>query len=375
MWYLIGVEQDHPSSVPAVEGRADATGSAHLRRAPAEVPGDPAGRTRTLRLRALWAALVVVGAGVLILSMLAGTGDLSDPRLRETFLELRAWRTAAAFLAGAGLAVGGVLVQGLFRNPLASPSIIGATAGANLGGMSVLLAFEFLLGGRAAGLLPAEMLLPAGCMVGALVSLALLLAIVRRSHSIVAVLLTGFILSALFASIGGLLTSLAQESWELGRAMVSFTLGGVDGKGARHVGLALPLVIGGSVAAWMWGRHLDVLLSGDDEARSLGVEVAQVRRWCIAWTATLTAAAVAIGGNVAFVGLVVPNALRSYAGVEHRRLIPAALVGGGVFLVACDVAVRLLPARGVVPLGVVTGLVGAPVFLWLMIKSQRELAG
>ncbi|MEN0067802.1 MAG: iron ABC transporter permease [Myxococcota bacterium] len=314
--------------------------------------------------------LFVMGAVIGLLSMLVGSGDLRDAELRDTFLWLRAHRTLAAFLAGAALAAGGVLVQGLFRNPLASPSIIGTTAGANLGGMAALISYEMVLGGQGIAGIPAEMLLPAGCMAGAITSLLLLLAIVRNRPGIVAVLLTGFILSSLFASFGGLLTSLAQESWELGRAMVSFTLGGVDGKGSRHIALALPLVVGGGIAAWWWGRHLDLLLSGEEEARSLGVNVSAVRRWTIAWTAVLAAAAVAIGGNVAFVGLVVPHALRPFVGVEHRRLVPAALVGGGLFLVACDVVTRLVPSKGVMPLGVITGLVGAPVFLWMLARSR-----
>ncbi len=322
------------------------------------------------RLRRLWAVLLVLGVVTVAASLLAGSGDLADEELRSTFLRLRAWRTAAAFLAGSALAVGGVLVQGLFRNPLASPSIIGATAGANLGGMTTLLVFELLLGGASLGPIPPEMLLPAGCMLGAIGSLLLLLAIVRNRASLVAVLLTGFILSSLFASLGGLLTSMGQDTYELGRAMVSFTLGGVDGKGPRHVALALPLVVGGVLAAWAWGRHLDLLLSGEEEARSLGLDVKRARRWCIAWTATLTAAAVAIGGNVSFVGLVVPHALRPWVGVEHRRLVPAACLCGGVFLVACDVITRVLPATGIIPLGVVTGLVGAPVFLWLLVRYR-----
>jgi len=327
------------------------------------------------RHQKLWAVLALSAVAALAASMLAGAGDLGDAELRATFLRLRATRTAAAFLAGGALAVGGVLVQGLFRNPLASPSIIGTTAGANLGGMAALMAYNLLLGGRSVGGIPAEMLLPAGCMAGAVGSLAVLLAIVRGRQSIVAVLLTGFILSSMFASLGGLLTSMAQDSWELGRAMVSFTLGGVDGKGSRHVALALPLVIGGTAAAWGWGRHLDLLLSGEEEARSLGLDVSGVRRWAIAWTAALTAAAVAIGGNVAFVGLVVPHALRPFAGVAHRRLVPAALAGGGVFLVACDVAARLAPTNGAMPLGVVTGLIGAPVFLWMLVRSRMGSEG
>jgi iron complex transport system permease protein len=100
--------------------------------------------------------------------------------------------------------------------------------------------------------------------------------------------------------------------------------------------------------------------------------VARTRRWCIAWTALLTSAAVAVGGNIGFVGLVVPHALRHVVGVSHRTLVPAAALGGGSFVLACDIVTRVIPSRSELPLGVVTGLVGAPLFLTLLLKARRE---
>ncbi len=326
----------------------------------------------TARVRAVWALL---GVGVVLAfasSLAAGEGDLGDPALRSVFLELRTYRFATGFLAGGALATGGVLVQGLFRNPLASPSLLGTSAGASLGGATVILLWDAVIVGLVPPDMPAELVLPIGCLVGALGALALLLAVTGRNPDIVTLLLTGFILSAFFLSIGGLVTSLAQESWELGRAVIAFTLGGVEAKGPRHVALAVPMVVGGFLAAWAWGRHLDVLLAGEEEAASLGVDVVAVRRWVIVWTAVLTAAAVAIGGNVSFVGLVVPHALRAHLGALHRRLIPAAFLGGGVFVAFADVLVRIVPARGTIPLGVVTGLVGAPIFLKLLSERTRH---
>jgi len=152
---------------------------------------------------------------------------------------------------------------------------------------------------------------------------------------------------------------------------VAFSLGGIESKGARHFVLAAPMVAMATVVAFGWARHLDLLLSGEEEAAALGVPVRQVRRWAIVWTATLTGAAVAIGGNIGFVGLVVPHALRPFVGAEHRRLIPAALVGGATFLVWADVLARSLPGVSQIPLGVVTGLIGAPVFLVLLARSYR----
>ncbi|MEM6791434.1 MAG: iron ABC transporter permease [Myxococcota bacterium] len=308
-------------------------------------------------------ALVAVGAG----GLLVGTGSLEDPKFRALFLELRGLRFLAALVAGAGLAGGGVLVQGLFRNPLASPSILGTTAGASLGGQLVLLLQP--AGGSAGVGIRAEVLLGLGSVAGALAALVILLVLLQRRADRVTLLLTGFVLSTLLVAVGSFVVSIAQSRHELGRAVVAFTLGGLEGVGRSQLALALPLAGVGLVAAWRWSGPLDALLSGETEAASLGVDVVQARRWIVVWVALLTAAGVALGGNVAFVGLVVPHALRGLVGAEHRTLLPLAALGGGVFLAACDVAVRLAPGSGEVPLGVVTGLVGAPLFLYLLRRT------
>lgn len=319
------------------------------------------------------AALAVTSVGIFGLNLLVGASDLSDASLLPTLLTLRAMRGLVAYLAGSCLAVAGVIAQGLFRNPLASPDVLGTTAGASFAGKLSLLALQTSLSaGFAVGILP-ELLLPLGCLVGALFALTILLAIARRAPDAVVLLLSGFLLSSLFLSLGSLVTSLAQESWELGRAVISFALGSVTGAGPRQVAIIAPIAVIGTLSAMLWARPLDLLLSGEDEASVLGLDVARTRRWCIAWTALLTAGAVAVGGNLGFVGLVVPHGLRRLVGVAHRTLIPAAALGGGAFVLACDVAARALPSRTEVPLGVLTGLVGAPVFLYLMLGSQRRV--
>jgi iron complex transport system permease protein len=310
-------------------------------------------------------ALLVASAAA---ALLVGQGDLSDERLRSVLLELRAARLLAAFLAGAALAIGGVLVQGLFRNPLASPSVLGTTAGAVLGGRLVLLLFHVLLASLP---LTPELFVPIGCVLGALAALSVLLAVARAKDDLVVLLLTGFLLSSLFVSIGGFVTSLGQDRWELARAMMVFALGDVSSASMLQVRLALPLTLIGSAAAWVWGRSLDAMLSGEEEAQTLGIEVNVVRRWIIIWVALLTGAAVAVGGSIGFVGLVIPHVLRPFIGAMHRRLIPAAGLLGGTFVVASDVLCRALPAKSELPLGVVTGLIGAPVFLFLLIRTRR----
>lgn len=325
------------------------------------------------RLAFAHAALFVLLIGILTASMLVGAGSLSDLRLRSTFLVLRASRAGAAAAVGAALAVAGVVVQGLFRNPLADVSLIGTSAGAMLGGNACLLAMQYLVLQHQTRSIAPELVLPIGCLAGALFSLGLLLAFVRRSVDVLSLILAGFLFSSLFLSLGSLVTSIAEERWELGRAVVSLTLGGVASAGPLELALATPLVVSGICASWFWAKPLDVLLSGDDEAASLGVDVRQVRRYCILWVSVLTAGAVALGGNVAFVGLLVPHSLRPVVGVRHRRLIPISAIAGAAFVAACDLIARTLPARGEVPLGVITGLVGAPAFLALLSRTQREI--
>jgi len=320
----------------------------------------------------VYAALIALGALLFALSARVGLANLEDRALRSALLDLRFSRAVVAYLAGSALAVGGVLVQGLFRNPLASPEVLGTTGGANFVGKLSLLLFQALLVNDLARGIEPEMLLPLGCLVGALFALVLLLWIARSEPDTVVLLLAGFLLSSLFLSLGAFVTSLAQESWEVGRAVISFALGSVAGAGKRQAAIILPVAVLGTAAAYGWARPLDIMLSGEDEARVLGVDVDRARRWCIIWAAVLTAGAVAVGGNVGFVGLVVPHALRRFVGVSHRALIPAAALGGGAFLLACDMLARAIPSQAEIPLGVITGLVGAPTFLFLLLRTRRD---
>ncbi|MCP4447541.1 MAG: iron ABC transporter permease [Myxococcales bacterium] len=312
--------------------------------------------------------LVLASIGSLALGILVGYGDLSDAGMRSAYLELRAYRVTTAYFAGAALAVGGVLAQGLFRNPLASPSILGVSAGASLGAKLALLSGAAVVGGHVA--FSPEMLIPLGAFVGALIALGVLMAITRNRPDIIALLLCGFLLSNLFISVGAFVTSLGQQTWELGRAMVAFMLGGVGGAGPRQALLIAAVSIVGIVGAWTWSKHLDLLLTGEEEAESLGVDTKLVKRWCVIWIALLSGAAVAVGGTIAFVGLVVPHGCRSIVGLSNRALIPASALAGGIFLVLCDLVARLVSIQGELPLGVVTGLIGAPTFLYLLLRSR-----
>ncbi len=312
--------------------------------------------------------LALATVGCVVLGVLVGYGDLGDAGMRGAFLELRAYRVATAYFAGAALSVAGVLAQGLFRNPLASPSILGVSAGASLGAQLALLSGAAVFGGSVT--FSPEMLIPIGAFGGALLGLGVLMAITRNRPDVIALLLCGFLLSNLFVSVGAFVTSLGQQTWELGRAMVAFMLGGVGGAGPRQALLIATVATLGTLGAWSWARHLDLLLTGEEEAETLGVDTVLVKRWCVVWIALLSGAAVAVGGTIAFVGLVVPHVCRSLVGLSNRVLIPTSALAGGIFLVLCDLVARVISIQGELPLGVVTGLIGAPSFLYLLLRSR-----
>jgi iron complex transport system permease protein len=322
---------------------------------------------RTLGFGALLVAIVLVAWA----SLYAGKAELDHTALGDQLFGLRAQRGAVAFFAGAALALAGVITQGLFRNPLASPSILGTTSGAQLGGELMLVLVYELLDNHVPSGISHEMLTPLGCIAGALLALLVVLALAPLRASAVSLLLTGFLLSALFSSLSSLLKSLTAETWQLARALTSLSLGSVSGAGRAQLALSSMLALGSLLPAWLYFRELDVLMSGEEEASALGVDVARMRVWCVIWTAVLVAGAVAVGASVPFVGLIVPHAIRKLFGESHRALMPAAFLGGGLFLLLCDVLCRVMPLSQEVPLSVVTALVGVPVFLRILTDMER----
>jgi iron complex transport system permease protein len=314
--------------------------------------------------------LVAAWLGVAALRLKLGPSNTRDPELSSVLLALRGQAVIIASLAGAGLSVAGLLMQGLFRNPLAEPGLIGVGAGANLGGVFAMAFGELLIlrGNR----LPPELFLSMGCIAGAFVALLILLAVMRVIPDSVTVLLTGVVLTTLFGSIGAVFRAVFAEKWELSRAIMTFSMGDITGKGIRHVMLGAPLVLAGVLAAFVLASHLDLLSSGEDEAATLGVDIDRVRLWTVIWTAILVAAAVAIGGGVPFIGLLVPHLMRNLFGYSHRSLVPVVAIGGALLLLACDCLSVAVDTKSMIPLGGITGLLGAPLFLVLLFRGNAR---
>jgi iron complex transport system permease protein len=278
---------------------------------------------------------------------------------------IRLPRVLVAAIVGAGLATAGALMQGLFRNPLAEPSMTGVGPGAVLGAVIV-----FVSGWGVTSVVA----LPLAAIAGALAALFLVYGIATRGGAtpITTLLLAGIAVGSFFTAVSSLLISLNIVNWQVAQDIVFWMMGGLDSRTWAHVWLSAPFVAIGLLAALAQARTLDLMLLGEDTASSLGVDVESAKRLLVFTSALLTGASVAVAGLVGFVGLLVPHAVRLLLGPGHRRLIPASAVTGAAFLVACDLVARTVRPPAEVRLGVVTALSGAPFFLWLLLRRLRE---
>ncbi|MGU3557160.1 FecCD family ABC transporter permease [Methylobacterium radiotolerans] len=326
----------------------------------------------------LAAALLSVSLGAIRIPpervLAALTGEGSDPaRARDALviLSIRLPRTLLGLLVGAGLAVSGALMQGLFRNPLADPALVGVSSGAGLAAAVIIVLGDRILARLGVpGPLPYAAL-PAGAFLGGLCATLILYALATRSGrtAVATMLLAGIALGALSGALTGLLTFVSDDR-QL-RDLAFWSLGSLGGATWSKVAASAPLILPVLAAVPLLGRGLNALVLGEAEAFHLGVPVERLKRACIVLVAVAVGASVAAAGVIGFVGLVVPHALRLLIGPGHRLLLPAAALLGGAFLVLADVVARLVAAPAELPIGIVTALVGAPVFLWLLLGRVR----
>ena len=275
---------------------------------------------------------------------------------------IRMPRTLVGLLVGAALAVSGAVMQGVFGNSLADPGIIGVSGGAALGAVIAIA-----LGMIANGIF----YMPFFALAGALLAVGVTVALAMRDGKIpvMVLLLAGVAVSLLMGALtSGILTFMNEYRL---REFLFWTVGGLDYRRWEHVYLAAGPVIIGIMILFLLARHLNVLVLGDQEARSVGVPVAFLRLVLLFISAVTTATAVCVSGTIGFVGLVVPHIMRLLLGPEHRTLLPACALAGAIFLVACDTLGRLLIPPSEVRVGIMTALVGAPYFLYLLRKAQK----
>ena len=335
----------------------------------------------TARLMLVFAAcaalLMAVLAGVaigetpiapgVVLQVLAnklwGVGYVLDPIDEGIVWNYRLTRALVAAACGAGLATCGVVLQSLLRNPLADPYLLGISAGASTG--AVLVAVLGLGAGAVS--------LSAGAFAGAICAFALVILLARASGPTGAsaqIILAGIAGSQLFNAITAFMITKSASS-EQARGIMFWLLGNLSGVRWPSVWMAVPAAVLGLVICVWHRRALDAFTFGADSAASLGIPVRRVQLLLISCAALVTAVMVSIVGSIGFVGLVIPHAVRLLAGTGHGRLLPASALGGALFLIAADVLSRTLIKGQVIPVGVVTALVGAPVFALILIGRRH----
>jgi len=320
-----------------------------------------------LPARAAWPLLLAALILLSLVSLAVGDVRLGPAQLLRGLLrtdefaavilwQIRLPRLLVAMLVGAALAASGLVMQAFFRNGLASPGLLGVSAGGAAGAVVAI----------GAGWATASFIsVPIMAVVGALVSTGAVVVLARQGAGTERLLLAGVALNALLGAVTSYVLSNVTLTYERNAQILFWLLGGLEDRTWEHALMAAPIIVGAALL-WPLGRPMDLLSLGSTEAQSLGVDVRRLRRRLLALSTLLTALATAVAGTVGFVGLVVPHILRLLFGPEHRRLIPLALIGGAAFVVGCDLIGR---GAGGLRLGIVTSLIGGPFFLWLLRRS------
>ncbi|MFL5007239.1 MAG: FecCD family ABC transporter permease [Microvirga sp.] len=278
--------------------------------------------------------------------------------------DIRLPRTLLAILIGGTLGATGAALQGLLRNPLADSSVFGAPQAAALGAVLVLY---FGLAGAL------SFALPLAAILGALVSIALVVAVAGRDGSTVVLVLAGLAIGSLAGAATSLAISLSPNPFAI-TEIVFWLLGSLEDRSMVHVVLAAPFLAVATALLLTTGRALRALSLGEETAASLGVDVARTRLVIVGASAVGAGASVAVAGAIGFVGLVAPHLVRPLCGYDPARTLMPATLAGAALLLAADCAVRLIPSGAEVRIGVLTALLGVPVFLWIIARRRGELA-
>jgi iron complex transport system permease protein len=285
--------------------------------------------------------------------------------LETIILDIRLPRVILAGLVGGALALAGATYQGLFRNPLADPYLIGVAQGAALGAV-----IGFLLPSPWHGI--GFGIIPLLAFVGALVSTAIVytLARVGKTLPVTTLILAGVALGAL---LGSIVSYLIISSGEKMHGIVFWLMGSFSLSQWSEVMVVLPYVVVGVVVILLYARPLNVMQLDEEQAQQLGVNVERLKLILLAAATLITAAAVSFVGTIGFVGIIIPHAVRLVWGPDHRFLLPLSVLSGAIFLILADVIARTILAPTEIPIGVITALVGAPFFLYLLRRRQRVI--
>ena len=292
-----------------------------------------------------------------------GEGDSAREAVVLVMREIRLPRALLGLGVGASLGLSGAVLQGLLRNPLAEPGLLGVSASASLG--AVLAIYTGL-----SAMFP--LALPLMALGGAFAAVVLVQAM-TGSGGTLTIILAGVAVSSFAGAMTSLALNLSPNPFAA-LEIVFWMLGSLADRSMTHVWIAGPFILAGCAMLLMQGRALDTLTLGNDAARSLGTDMARVRLMAVLGTAIAVGASTAVTGAIGFVGLVVPHLLRPLVGAVPSRLLPASALGGAAMILAADIAVRLLAPGRDLKLGVLTAIIGAPFFLWLVHRARKEAA-
>ena len=271
-------------------------------------------------------------------------------------------RILLGFIAGAALSVSGAGYQGIFKNPMADPFVLGVSSGAALGAaIGIICHFTFRF-----GVLNSTTLL---AFAGSFAALILVYSIskVGRKVPVATLLLSGVAVNSTLSAVMSFLMMMNKQSMD---QIMFWTMGTLNGKGWNQITAVLPWVLAGLVIMMLSARELDIMLTGEETATQLGVNIEFVKRKVLFASSLLTASVISVTGIIGFVGLVVPHVVRLFTGPKHRALMPVSLVFGGAFLVICDTLARSLTTSEI-PVGIITSICGGPFFLYLLRKSKK----
>jgi iron complex transport system permease protein len=295
----------------------------------------------------------------------AAPPDQAGQTMQIIIVHLRLPRIILAGLLGAGLAVAGVVFQGIFKNPMAEPYVLGISSGAALGASCAMVFGLETTAGVGFGWLTIA------AFGGGLLTVFLVYQIAQSGGKArdVTLLLAGVALNFLLTALISLIMTFHREQLE---RIVMWTMGSVATANWREVGLVLPVVLLSLVAINIFARDLNILLTGDDSAQSLGIEVARLKRTLLIISTLLVATLVSVSGVIGFVGLIVPHMVRLLFGPDHRVVLPFAALGGAFLLIGCDTLARIAVQPSEIPLGVITAIFGVPFFLYLIVAAKRK---
>jgi len=297
-----------------------------------------------------------------VLSALAGQG----PQAAQIIVnEIRLPRALLSVMIGGTLGLSGAALQGLLRNPLAAPSLFGAPSAVAFGAVTVI----------ALGLVDAlSFALPIAAIAGALLSVGLLILVAGPRASLLVLILAGLAISSLAGAGTSLALNLAPNPFAA-LEIAFWLLGSLEDRSMRHVLIALPFMIVGTVLLLVDRRAFRALTLGEEAAQSLGFDLRRVRLRVVFGVAAAVGAGVAVAGTIAFVGLVAPHLVRPLVRFDPGRLVIPAALSGAALLTAADIAVRLIPSTGEIKVGVLTALIGAPFFIALIMRRRYDLSG